>query len=225
MALIEAALGDPDDLAADAGRPSGDLLGEVRAVAADMRARGLTVHLEVGDGGGARRPGPGRHGDLERRARGAVERGRARGDRGGLGQVRLMALERRDAEAPCRLEVIVRDQGTGFDLARVDQARLGLRRSIAERIADCGGQASVWSAPGQGTVVRLSWPASGRPRRPGHRRARAWPDRRARRGEPAVVSHHEVARDTAETGLMRLVGAIAVIMPLARADPGAGQLA
>ena len=39
------------------------------------------------------------------------------------------------------------------------RARLGLRRSITERVADCGGHASVWSAPGHGTVVRLSWPA------------------------------------------------------------------
>ena len=40
------------------------------------------------------------------------------------------------------------------------------RRSIAERTADCGGQASIWSQPGQGTVVRLSWPASGQPGQP-----------------------------------------------------------
>jgi signal transduction histidine kinase len=53
----------------------------------------------------------------------------------------------------------VRDRGTGFDPAQVDPARLGLRRSIAERVADCGGHAYVWSAPGRGTVVRLSWPA------------------------------------------------------------------
>jgi signal transduction histidine kinase len=56
--------------------------------------------------------------------------------------------------------VTVRDAGTGFDPAKVDQARLGLRRSITERVADCGGHASVWSAPGRGTVVRLSWPAA-----------------------------------------------------------------
>ena len=55
--------------------------------------------------------------------------------------------------------MIVRDYGTGFDRARVDQARLGLRRSITERIADCGGQAAIWSEPGRGTAVRLSWPA------------------------------------------------------------------
>jgi hypothetical protein len=26
-------------------------------------------------------------------------------------------------------------------------------------MADCGGHASIWSAPGQGTAVCLSWPA------------------------------------------------------------------
>jgi signal transduction histidine kinase len=62
--------------------------------------------------------------------------------------------------APGRLQVTVRDRGAGFDPADVDRTRLGLRRSIAERMADCGGQASIWSAPGQGTVVSLSWPAS-----------------------------------------------------------------
>jgi len=61
--------------------------------------------------------------------------------------------------------VIVRDRGTGFDLARVDQTRLGLRRSVAERMADCGGYASVWSVPGQGTAVHMSWPASAEPGR------------------------------------------------------------
>jgi signal transduction histidine kinase len=63
------------------------------------------------------------------------------------------------ADGPPRLQVTVRDRGAGFDPARVDRARLGLRRSIAERIDDCGGHASIWSAPGQGTVVRMSWPA------------------------------------------------------------------
>jgi signal transduction histidine kinase len=61
-------------------------------------------------------------------------------------------------QAPGRLQVTVRDLGAGFDPADIDRTRLGLRRSIAERMADCGGQASIWSAPGQGTVASLSWP-------------------------------------------------------------------
>ncbi len=48
------------------------------------------------------------------------------------------------------LRITVRDAGAGFDPARVDPARLGLRRSITERVTDCGGHASVRSAPGQG---------------------------------------------------------------------------
>ena len=56
--------------------------------------------------------------------------------------------------------VTVRDTGLGFDPASVDPARLGLRRSIIERVADWGGQASIQSRPGQGTVVSLRWPAT-----------------------------------------------------------------
>jgi signal transduction histidine kinase len=59
---------------------------------------------------------------------------------------------------PGALGVTVRDAGAGFDPAQVDPARLGLRRSITERVADWGGRASVRSAPGQGTVVDMSWP-------------------------------------------------------------------
>jgi signal transduction histidine kinase len=59
--------------------------------------------------------------------------------------------------------VTVRDRGIGFDPADIDRTRLGLRRSITERMADCGGQASILSAPGQGTVACLSWPASAEP--------------------------------------------------------------
>ena len=54
----------------------------------------------------------------------------------------------------------MRDAGAGFDPARVDPARLGLRCSITERVADWGGRVSVQSAPGQGTLVSMSWPGA-----------------------------------------------------------------
>jgi signal transduction histidine kinase len=63
------------------------------------------------------------------------------------------------------VQATVRDAGAGFDPARVDPARLGVRRSITERVTDWGGRVSVRSAPGQGTVVDMSWsgalPAAG----------------------------------------------------------------
>lgn len=64
------------------------------------------------------------------------------------------------AAGPAGLRVTIRDEGVGFDPVRVGSARLGLRRSITERVADWGGSASVRSVPGQGTVVSLCWAAS-----------------------------------------------------------------
>jgi signal transduction histidine kinase len=160
VALIEDALGDPGDLAAGARHPSGDLLSEVQAVVADMRARGLNVHIEIDDGGGAAVPARVIMA-ISSATREALSNVAAHAGTGEAWvRVRLTAPEGDGhAGVPCRLQVIVRDAGLGFDLARVDRARLGLRRSIAERAADCGGQASIWSEPGQGTVVCLSWPA------------------------------------------------------------------
>jgi signal transduction histidine kinase len=158
VALTEAALGGADDLAAGSVRPSDDPLTEVRAVVTDMRARGLTVHLEVDDAGGAAVPARVIMA-ISNAVREALSNVAAHaGTAEAWVSVRLMPLEG-TAGDPGRLRVIVRDGGTGFDLARVDQARLGLRRSITERAAECGAQASIWSEPGQGTKVSLSWPA------------------------------------------------------------------
>jgi signal transduction histidine kinase len=158
VALMEAAL-SADDLAPLPARPSGDLFGEVLAVAAGMRDRGLTVHLEADDTAGPAVPAP-----VVRAISSAVREALSNvAAHAGTGEawvtVRSMAPEV-DSEVPCRLMVVIRDRGTGFDRARVDQARLGLRRSITERTAECGGHALIRSAPGQGTEVSLFWPAS-----------------------------------------------------------------
>lgn len=51
----------------------------------------------------------------------------------------------------------VGDTGAGFDPDAIPTERLGVRVSILERVASAGGTASIDTAPGQGTVVTLSW--------------------------------------------------------------------
>ncbi|WOP18765.1 PspC domain-containing protein [Raineyella sp. LH-20] len=53
------------------------------------------------------------------------------------------------------VEVFVRDRGQGFDPEAIDADRQGVRRSIMERMERHGGRATIRSAPGQGTDVRL----------------------------------------------------------------------
>jgi len=170
--LIAGALADPDELAADSGRPVGDLLSEVRAVADHMRARGLRVHLET-DGRGGEAVPPQVVMAISNAAREALSNVAAHAGTGEAWVSACLTEPDGDADVPCRLQVTVRDRGAGFDPARVDRARLGLQRSIAERTAECGGQARIWSRPGQGTVVSLSWPASGES---GVSERPAWPD-------------------------------------------------
>src|SRR5439155_23683807 len=51
------------------------------------------------------------------------------------------------------VEVLVRDQGRGFDPSI--QVGFGLASSIRGRIVDVGGRADIWSRPGRGTAVTL----------------------------------------------------------------------
>jgi signal transduction histidine kinase len=164
--LIAGALADPGELAADDGRPVGDLLSEVRAVAAQMRTRGLHVHVEIDDGGRQAVP-PRVVMAISNAAREALSNVAAHAGTGEAWVSACLTAPDGEADGPSRLQVAVRDRGVGFDPARVDRARLGLQRSIVERTAECGGQARIWSQPGQGTVVSLSWPASDESGAPG----------------------------------------------------------
>jgi len=63
-----------------------------------------------------------------------------------------------DVYAECNAattEVFVRDRGRGFDESAVPEDRLGVRNSIKDRMQRHGGTASVRTAPGEGTEVRL----------------------------------------------------------------------
>lgn len=58
------------------------------------------------------------------------------------------------------VRIEVGDDGAGFDFAGIPAERLGVRRSIIERVVAVDGTAEVDSAPGRGTTVRLSWTPS-----------------------------------------------------------------
>lgn len=53
------------------------------------------------------------------------------------------------------IDVFVRDRGAGFDPQATPEDRLGVRRSIIDRMERHGGRAEIRSAPGEGTEVRL----------------------------------------------------------------------
>ena len=180
MALMEYALGDPGL----PGGPPGGLLGGIEAVAAEMRARGLIVHIEVtGDvpvragvcGENSSRAGPA-YGALAipvpvaaaiaHAVREALANVAAHAGTGEAWVKVNLAAPGGEGSASGGFLVTVRDVGAGFDATRLDPARLGLRRSITERVADWGGRASIGSAPGDGTVVCLCWPASAHPGQP-----------------------------------------------------------
>lgn len=60
--------------------------------------------------------------------------------------------------SPTGIDVIVRDDGNGFEPREVAPHRLGISVSIRGRLAALpGGRASVSSRPGSGTVVVLGW--------------------------------------------------------------------
>ena len=60
------------------------------------------------------------------------------------------------------IDVFVRDRGAGFDPDATPEDRLGVRRSIIDRMERHGGRAEVRSAPGEGTEVRLAMPRQSR---------------------------------------------------------------
>jgi signal transduction histidine kinase len=55
------------------------------------------------------------------------------------------------------VEIVVSDEGAGFDPALIPHERLGVRISILERVNSIGGVARVDSAPGAGTRITIGW--------------------------------------------------------------------
>ena len=59
----------------------------------------------------------------------------------------------------------VGDTGRGFSMGEIPVERLGLRVSIIDRVSNAGGSVEVDSVPGEGTAIRLVWPAQAMGRR------------------------------------------------------------
>ncbi len=160
VALMERALAGPNDvglaLAGLDGAPQAGrgLAAGIAAVAAELRDRGLRVDVEISGGPGPAVPPP-----VATALTHAVREALVNVLRhAGTGEAWVTVRQAGRDEGPDGGAVVtVRDAGAGFDTGRVDALRLGLRRSIAERVEDCGGQATIWSAPGEGTLVTLRW--------------------------------------------------------------------
>lgn len=75
---------------------------------------------------------------------------------GGPDVDRWIVVEQHGAGA----HVEIGDDGSGFDLTAIPAERLGVRRSIVERVVAVEGHAEIVTAPGSGTRIRLAWAPS-----------------------------------------------------------------
>ena len=183
IGLLQSALSH-SDTTHDRGRSDSGPVGAVETFVGEMRARGLAVNLEVA--GGA--PGSPENGLVPDPVVAAIAHATREAlanvaGHAGTGQAWVMVsvMAGDDPAGAPRIQVTIRDDGCGFDPGSVGPARLGVRRSITERVEDWGGSAWVRSAPGEGATVSLCWPADD----PGARPAGLQVAGAAGRGEPA----------------------------------------
>ncbi len=126
-----------------------DLRNKLMVLVSEFQWRGLTVHV-TGSTMGVYRFRPEAAEALIASVRACFENVLRHAD---ANVAELELVEGADA-----LTVMVTDQGRGFDPEAVPADRLGLRMSVQHRLADVGGSARVWSAPGEGTSVLLTIP-------------------------------------------------------------------
>jgi signal transduction histidine kinase len=125
------------------------LRNEIMRMVSDYQWRGLSIHV-TGYGSGVYRLDP----DVARALVGSVSAAFENVLRHSGASVAELELIYNDDV----ITVMVTDQGTGFDLARVAPDRLGVRASMIDRMESVGGSARIWSSPGSGTSVMLSVP-------------------------------------------------------------------
>ncbi|MFY1655994.1 sensor histidine kinase [Micromonospora sp. WMMD1274] len=132
------------------------LVGELAGLARELAPTGLTVHRHITDVPEDVPP------DVVRAIAGAVREALnnvIRHSGTSTAWVTVVGLTADDDERdPASLRVTVADRGRGFDPDRV-RPRLGLSRSVRERIGEVGGEVRVDSGAGLGTTVEMTWPA------------------------------------------------------------------
>ncbi|GAA3740114.1 hypothetical protein GCM10022239_14690 [Leifsonia bigeumensis] len=126
-----------------------DFRQELLAVISDFRWRGLAVDVTGGEAMSARLT-PAAADALLGAVRGTLENV-ARHSGSTRAEVFL------EVSGP-DLSVMIVDHGVGFDPEDVPANRLGIRRSLMQRIEGNGGRVRIWSAPGAGTSVLISLP-------------------------------------------------------------------
>jgi signal transduction histidine kinase len=64
-----------------------------------------------------------------------------------------------DSPVTGAIEIVVRDNGSGFRLDKLPKDRIGLRTSVIARMEAIGGYAKISSAGDRGTEIKLGWSA------------------------------------------------------------------
>ncbi len=134
---------------AEGGDPGEGLRQELLAVVSDFRWRGLTVDVSGGEAMSALLA-PKTADALVGAVRGCLENV-VRHSGSGSAELFLNATEQ-------DLSVMIVDQGVGFDPQEIPENRLGIRRSLVQRIERNGGTVRIWSARGAGTSVVITVP-------------------------------------------------------------------
>ncbi|MEQ1737205.1 MAG: ATP-binding protein [Rhodoglobus sp.] len=126
-----------------------EMRNELMKMMSDLQWRGLTVHI-TGSGTGIYRLGSTAAVALVDSVRACLENV-LRHSGATVAEVDLAYSEN-------EVTVIVSDQGGGFDTTQVPDDRLGIRRSVVDRMEAVGGSVRVWSAIGSGTSIVIRVP-------------------------------------------------------------------
>lgn len=147
---VTSARAEPRDAEHAEGDDAGDgLRQELLTVISDFRWRGLTVDVSGGEAMSARLA-PKAADALVGAVRGCLENV-VRHAGSGTAELFLDVSER-------ELSVMIVDHGIGFDPEEIPENRLGIRRSLVQRIERNGGTVRIWSAVGAGTSVVITLP-------------------------------------------------------------------